>query len=204
MKEFIHLDWGNQIKKKNDFASIWSRKMKRFSLSHHHKERREEEKLTGRRSCDQADAIVHSDSRRRRSFDRSVSIKRQGLLEVDELKAISNAKRYFLTLDLGGYLCYVSYVALMFSYFDQKNARSLAFYYSVNHNLFRVFSSGVFIRRKRRRFWNQLVTVSNRRLLSLAVAVSSSPSQSFTMTNPLRLALPSSLGSRSGEEKASL
>ncbi|KAG2248957.1 hypothetical protein Bca4012_087712 [Brassica carinata] len=52
MKEFIDLDWGNQIKKKNDFASIWSRKMKRFSLSHHHKERREEEKLTGRRSCD--------------------------------------------------------------------------------------------------------------------------------------------------------
>ncbi|KAF3524448.1 hypothetical protein F2Q69_00048117 [Brassica cretica] len=59
--------------------------MKRFSLSYHHKERRQKEKLAGRRSCD-------VDSRRRRSFDRSVSIKRQGLLEVDELKAISNAK----------------------------------------------------------------------------------------------------------------
>ncbi|KAF3604784.1 hypothetical protein F2Q69_00033726 [Brassica cretica] len=157
MKEFIDLDWGNQIKNKNDFASIWSRKMKRFSLSHHHKERREEEKLTGRRSCD-VEALID-----RRSFDRSISIKRQGLLEVDELKAISNAK--------------------------------------VSKS---IFSSGVFIRRKRRRFWNQLVTVFNRRLLSVAVAVSSSPSQSFTMTKPLRLALPSSLGSRSGEEKASL
>ncbi|XP_010535421.1 PREDICTED: UPF0503 protein At3g09070, chloroplastic [Tarenaya hassleriana] len=34
----------------------------------------------------------YSDSRRRRSFDRSSSIKRPGLLEVDELKAISNVK----------------------------------------------------------------------------------------------------------------
>ncbi|CAN6916838.1 unnamed protein product, partial [Brassica oleracea var. botrytis] len=66
-----------------------------------------------------------------------------------------------------------------------------------------IFSSGVFIRRKRRRFWSQLLTVSNHRLLSLTVAVSSSPSRSFTVTKPLRLALPSSLGSRSGEEKAS-
>ncbi|CAF1891383.1 unnamed protein product [Brassica oleracea] len=54
------------------------------------------------------------------------------------------------------------------------------------------------------RFWSQLLTVSNRRLLSLAVAVISSPSRSFTVTKPLRLALPSSLGSRSGEEKASI
>lgn len=58
MKEFIDLDWGSQIKKSNDLASIWSRKLKRFSLSHHHlhhKERRgeDEEKLPGRRrSCD--------------------------------------------------------------------------------------------------------------------------------------------------------
>ncbi|KAH0922366.1 hypothetical protein HID58_022384, partial [Brassica napus] len=83
MKEFIDLDWGNQMKKDNDFASIWSRKLKRFSLSHH-KERREDEKLAGRRSCDVDPRL--------RSFDRSVSSKRQGLLEVDELKAISNAK----------------------------------------------------------------------------------------------------------------
>ncbi|XP_010520665.1 PREDICTED: UPF0503 protein At3g09070, chloroplastic-like, partial [Tarenaya hassleriana] len=34
----------------------------------------------------------YSDSRRRRSFDRSSSIKRPGLLEINELKAISNAK----------------------------------------------------------------------------------------------------------------
>ncbi|KAG2329780.1 hypothetical protein Bca4012_020691 [Brassica carinata] len=157
MKEFIDLDWGNQIKKNNDFASIWSRKLRRFSLSHL-KERREDEKLAaGRRSCDVDPRLsldggrisfekpraswdgclieksyskpttlstvtetfpekkpsgeeeeeeeeekspggtvqtrnYYSDSRRRRSFDRSVSIKRQGLLEVDELKAISNAK----------------------------------------------------------------------------------------------------------------
>ncbi|KAH0893370.1 hypothetical protein HID58_055799, partial [Brassica napus] len=83
MKEFIDLDWGNQMKKDNDFASIWSRKLKRFSLSHH-KEKREDEKLAGRRSCDVDPRL--------RSFDRSVSSKRQGLLEVDELKAISNAK----------------------------------------------------------------------------------------------------------------
>ncbi|KAF8094149.1 hypothetical protein N665_0369s0032 [Sinapis alba] len=152
MKEFIDLDWGNQIKKSNDFASIWSRKLKRFSL----KDRRDDENLAGRRSCD-IDARLsldggrisfekpraswdgclieksyskptplstvtetfpekklsvdeeeeeeekspggtvqtrnyYSDSRRRRSFDRSSSIKKQGLLEVDELKAISNAK----------------------------------------------------------------------------------------------------------------
>lgn len=147
MKEFIDLDWGSQIKKSNDLASIWSRKLKRFSLSHHHlhhKERRgeDEEKLPGRRrSCDVVDPrlsrisfekpraswdgclIEKSYSKptlpletfpekkeeeeeeekspggtvqtrnyycRRRSFDRSSSIKRS--LEVDELKAISNAK----------------------------------------------------------------------------------------------------------------
>ncbi|CAF1701845.1 unnamed protein product [Brassica oleracea] len=68
-----------------------------------------------------------------------------------------------------------------------------------------IFSSGVFIRRKRRRFWSQLLTVSNCRWLSLAVAVSSSPSRSFTATKLLRLALSSSsLGFRSGEEKASI
>ena len=150
MKEFIDLDWGNQMKKDNDFASIWSRKLKRFSLSHH-KERREDEKLAGRRSCDVDPRLSLDGGRisfekpraswdgclieksyskptplstvtetkkpggeeeeeegeekspggtvqtrnyysRRRSFDRSVSSKRQGLLEVDELKAISNAK----------------------------------------------------------------------------------------------------------------
>ncbi|KAJ0248354.1 DUF740 family protein [Hirschfeldia incana] len=51
MKEFIDLDLGSQIKKSNDLASIWSRKMKRLSLSNHHKERREED-AGGRRSCD--------------------------------------------------------------------------------------------------------------------------------------------------------
>uniref|UniRef100_A0A0D3EAW4 Uncharacterized protein n=1 Tax=Brassica oleracea var. oleracea TaxID=109376 RepID=A0A0D3EAW4_BRAOL len=66
-----------------------------------------------------------------------------------------------------------------------------------NHFFLLAFSS-------RWRFWSQLLTVSNRRLLSFAVAVSSSPSRSFTVTKPLRLALPSSLGSRSGEEKASI
>ncbi|ESQ45875.1 hypothetical protein EUTSA_v10010268mg [Eutrema salsugineum] len=157
MKEFIDLDWGNQIKKKKEIASVLSRTLKKFSL----KNRREDEKsearfagdVIGRRSCDvdprfsldggrisfekpraswdgclieksyhkltplstvTEDAKTfpekksdgeerspggtvqtrnyYSDSRRRRSFDRSISIKRRGLLEVDELKAISNAK----------------------------------------------------------------------------------------------------------------
>ncbi|CAH8340781.1 unnamed protein product [Eruca vesicaria subsp. sativa] len=150
MKEFIDLDWGSQIKKNN--SSIWSRKLKRFSLSHHHKERREDEALAGRRrSCDvdprlsldggrisfekpraswdgclieksyskltplstvtealpekREEEVEEEEEKspggtvqtrnyysRRRSFDRSISVKRQGLLEVDELKSISNAK----------------------------------------------------------------------------------------------------------------
>ncbi|CAA7036672.1 unnamed protein product [Microthlaspi erraticum] len=171
MKEFIDLDRGNQIRKHNgkdlkEIASVFSRKLKSFSLNHQ-KNKRNDGKLDarfagigiGRRSCDfdprlsldggrisfdkpraswdgclieksyskltplstvTEDAKTlpekksdgeeeeeeeekspggtvqtrnyYSDSRRRRSFDRSISIKRQGLLEVDELKSISNAK----------------------------------------------------------------------------------------------------------------
>ncbi|XP_010515025.1 PREDICTED: UPF0503 protein At3g09070, chloroplastic [Camelina sativa] len=153
MKEFIDIDWGNQIKKK-EIASVLSRKLKIFSLNHHHhKEKRKDEQSDsrfGRHSCDvdprlsfdggrisfekpraswdgclieksyhklttlstvaedaKAKKCVvveeeeeekspggtvqtknyYSDSRRRRSFDR-----RQGLLEVDELRGVSNAK----------------------------------------------------------------------------------------------------------------
>ncbi|KAL1220208.1 Protein OCTOPUS [Cardamine amara subsp. amara] len=163
MKEFIDLDWGNQIKKNNgtdlkEIASVLSRKLKKFSLKD---KRRDDESdsrfagnVIGRHSCDVDPRLsldggrisfekpraswdgcliektyhksiplstvtedvkakfdvedeereekspggtvqtknYYSDSRRRRSFDRSVSIKRQGLLEVDELRGISNAK----------------------------------------------------------------------------------------------------------------
>ncbi|VVB04573.1 unnamed protein product [Arabis nemorensis] len=167
MKEFIDLDWGNQIKRKNgkdlkEIASVFSRKLKNLSLNHQKSKRNEEKSdsrfvgnVIGRRSCDTDPRLsldggrnsfekpraswdgcliektyskltplstvtedaktipekvpedegeekspggtvqtrnYYSDSHRRRSFDRSISIKRQGLLEVDELKGISNAK----------------------------------------------------------------------------------------------------------------
>ncbi|KFK34019.1 hypothetical protein AALP_AA5G091500 [Arabis alpina] len=152
MKEFIDLDWGNQIKKNN--GNVFSRKLKNL----HQKSKRNDSRFAGivigRRSCDVSldggrssfekprvswDGCLiektyskliplstvtedvktnpekkseegqeeeeekspggtvqtmnyYSDSRRRRSFDRSISIKRQGLLEVDELKGVVNAK----------------------------------------------------------------------------------------------------------------
>uniref|UniRef100_A0A0D3BCD8 Uncharacterized protein n=1 Tax=Brassica oleracea var. oleracea TaxID=109376 RepID=A0A0D3BCD8_BRAOL len=86
--------------------------MKRFSLSYHHKERRQEEKLAGRRSCD-------VDSRRRRSFDRSVSIKRQGLLEVDELKATAT-QMYQIGFLLNLNLPLISYCVCMCVLFDRR------------------------------------------------------------------------------------
>ncbi|KAL0802508.1 hypothetical protein Bca101_057684 [Brassica carinata] len=49
-----------------------------------------------------------------------------------------------------------------------------------------------------------LISTTNQRLLSLAVAVSCSPSRSFITTKLLRLVLPPLLGSRSVEEKASI
>lgn len=164
MKEFIDLDWGNQIKKNNgkdlkEITSAFSRKLKNLSLNHEKSKRNDEKSdsrfvgnVIGRRSCDVVDPRLsldggrnlfekpraswdgclvektyskltplstvtedvktipekvpedeeeekspgrtvqtrnyYSDSRRRRSFDRSISIKRQGLLEVDELKAV--------------------------------------------------------------------------------------------------------------------
>ncbi|EOA25558.1 hypothetical protein CARUB_v10018902mg [Capsella rubella] len=163
MKEFIDLDWGNQIKKNNgtkEIASVLSRRLKIFSLNHHKEKRKDEQSdsrfVLGRHSCDVDPRLsfdggrisfekpraswdgclieksyhklttlstvtedakakcggkeeeeeeeekspggtvqtknYYSDSRRRRSFDRSVSIKRHGLLEVDDMRGISNAK----------------------------------------------------------------------------------------------------------------
>ncbi|CAH8267724.1 unnamed protein product [Arabidopsis lyrata] len=166
MKEFIDLDWGNQIKKNNgkdlkEIASVLSRRLKNFTLNKRNDEKSDSRfagNVNGRHSFDVDPRLsldggrisfekpraswdgclieksyhklttlstvaedakakcgveeeeeeeegeekspggtvqtknYYSDSRRRRSFDRSVSIKRQGLLEVDELRGISNAK----------------------------------------------------------------------------------------------------------------
>ncbi|KAL9294113.1 putative protein OCTOPUS [Arabidopsis thaliana] len=165
MKEFIDLDWRNQIKKNNgkdlkEIASVLSRRLKNFTLNKRNDEKSDSRFagiVNGRHSCDVDPRLsfdggrisfekpraswdgclieksyhklttlstvtedakakcgveeeeeveekekspggtvqtknYYSDSRRRRSFDRSVSIKRQGLLEVDELRGVLNAK----------------------------------------------------------------------------------------------------------------